>query len=166
MAHLEFNDLSQLREQHKNERIVFASGTFDLTHAGHALFFEDCKKHGDILVVMVAPDAIIKRDKSIHRPVWNEHMRLKMVDSLKPVDYTFLDSFINIDWPKVETLGKYFEILRPDVYIANNDAWQLDEREALAKKHGVQMVVLERTCPPEFENVSTTGIIARAKEVG
>src|SRR5579862_5456895 len=116
MAYLTFDDLPGIRRDHRDKKIVFCSGTFDLVHAGHALFFEDCKKVGDILVVMIAPDAIIKRDKSEHRPVMNEHLRMKMVDSLKPVDYTILDKFVKIDWPKIETLSKYFEALRPDVY--------------------------------------------------
>ena len=166
MAYVSYEDLPRLREQYKDKKIVFTSGTFDLTHAGHVLFFEDAKAQGDILVVMVAPDAAIKRDKSPYRPVINEHMRRKVVDSLKPVDYTFIDPFVKIDWPPVENFSRYFSWFHPDVYVVNDDGWLLKERKAIADAEGVKMIVLPRTAPPEFGNVSTTGIIERTKEVG
>lgn len=42
--------LADLRRQPalQGKKIGFCSGSFDLTHAGHVLFFEDCKKHVDI----------------------------------------------------------------------------------------------------------------------
>jgi cytidyltransferase-like protein len=166
MAYITFEDLPQLREQYHDKKIVFVTGTFDIPHAGHALFFESAKAQGDILVVMVAPDEAIKRDKSPHRPVVNEHMRRKIVDSLKPVDYTFMDPFVKIDWPPVENFIRYFEILKPDVYVVNDDAWKLAERQAIAERCGVTMVVLPRIAPPEFNKVSTTGIIEWTKKLG
>ena len=41
---------------------------------------------------MVGSDAAIRRNKGPSRPVMNEHLRMKMIDSLKPVDYTLLDN--------------------------------------------------------------------------
>jgi D-beta-D-heptose 7-phosphate kinase/D-beta-D-heptose 1-phosphate adenosyltransferase len=165
MANVSFEELKGVRKRHKNERIVFCSGTFDIVHAGHTLFLEDCKKHGDILVVMVANDAIIKRDKNPTRPVMNEHLRLAMVNALKPVDYTYLDQMFDVSWEPIETLGKIFMELRPDVYVVNSEARGGARRGELAVRHGVHMITLERACPPEFEGISTTSIIEKVKSM-
>lgn len=156
-------DLRKIREKHKNEKIVFCSGSFDLTHAGHVLFFEDCKKHGDILVVVLGKDANLKDYKGGNRPIMNEHIRLKMVDSLKPVDYVLLDTY---DAPKDDPLfliNKFLEDLKPEVYIINQDAFNMSYRQKMAEKYKTHLVVLDRYCPPEFEGISTTKLIEKIK---
>jgi len=162
MARITYTDLPSIRETHKNKKIIFCSGVFDLTHAGHALFFDECKKYGDILVVVVGCDENIKKYKS-GRPILNEEVRIKMVDSLKPVDYVLFDGPVPAD-----NLNAYLEPLfaglHPDVYVVNKDAFDLFYREEIAKKHKIQFVVLDRWCPPEFENISTTNIIEKIKK--
>ena len=89
MAVINYKKLKNLRLANKTKNIVLCSGVFDLTHAGHALFLEDAKKQGDILVVGVGDDVSTGAMKGRGRPVLNQHVRLKIVDSLKPVDYSF-----------------------------------------------------------------------------
>src|SRR3989344_2336425 len=153
------DDLPKIREKHKNQKIVFCSGVFDLTHAGHVLFFEDCKKHGEILVVVLGKDRNVKDYKGDKHPIMNEHIRLKMVDSLKPVDYALLDTY---DAPKEDPaflINKFLFDLKPDVYIVNKDAFNLSYREEMAKKYNTKLIVLERYCPEEFDDISTTKLI-------
>lgn len=158
------DDLPLIRKKHAGKKIVFCSGSFDLIHAGHVIFFENCKKAGDILVVMVGRDDEIKKNKGPHRPVLNQDIRLKIIDSLKPVDYCFL----NIPWIKnahpLDTIGVFFEHLKPEIYAINEDAFDIPHRKKLAKKHGVKLLLLDRNCPPEFENISTTKIIEKIKK--
>lgn len=164
MTYIKFDDLEKIREKHKGQKIVFSSGCFDLTHAGHVLFFEDCKKHGDILVTMVGCDAVIKRDKTSDRPIINEHVRMKMVDSLKPVDYTFLDYILPETPPHpLYVIDMALEKLKPDAYVVNKDAWDIPYREEFSKKHNVPLIILDRSAPPEFEEISTTKIIKKIK---
>jgi len=152
----------KIREKHKNNKIVFASGTFDLPHAGHILFLEDCKNLGDILVVGVGSDAITRARKGKERPLVNERVRLKTILSFKPVDYCFLDNSSSNEKP-LNFLKEVFEHLEPDVYVINDDAFDIPYREKLTKKYGVELVILKRTCPPEFENISTSGLIEKIK---
>lgn len=162
---VDFKDLGKIREKHSAQKIVLGSGTFDLTHAGHVLFFEDCKRFGDVLVVMVGSDQAIQRFKGKDRPVINEYARLKVVDSLKPVDYTFLDCYVDRDDFLVFLLDEAFKFLKPDTYVVNADGYDISFRRKLAKKHGVELVVLPRTAPKEFENISTTKIIEKMKRL-
>lgn len=159
------NQLGEIRKRYEGKKIVFCSGSFDLAHAGHVLFFEDCKNLGDVLVVMVGGDTAIRRGKGSKRPILNEHLRIKMIDALKPVDYTLLDELDPIDVHPLHAIALAFKALQPDIYVVNQDASDIPYREQCAKKYGVELVILERLCPPEFEQVSTTGIIKKIKEL-
>ncbi len=150
MAYTSFEDLAEIRKRHEGKKIVFCSGCFDLTHAGHVLFFEDCKAQGDVLVVMVGADAVIRRDKGPERPILNEHLRMKLIDSLKTVDYVFTDRIISADAPPLLFIDWVFNALRPDVYVVNGDGFNMPYREEVSKKYNVDLRVLDRVCPPEF----------------
>ena len=167
MVFININDLIELRKKYKNEIIVYCSGSFDLFHVGHVLFFEECKKHGDILVVAVGNDSVIKGLKGNQRPILNEKMRVKVVDSLKIVDYTVLDPlpfnknygdriFIHDDMPIIERL-------KPDKWIINNDSYGIHVKKEFTKKLGVELIILERTCPKEYDHISTSKIIEKIK---
>jgi cytidyltransferase-like protein len=161
------NDVPQIRRAYRGKKMVFCTGGFDLTHAGHALFFEDCKKLGDVLVVGIGPDKILTREKGKGRPILNEYIRLKMVQSLKPVDL----AFIMKDMPRrgEQTLDVLYRIIKkldPDIYVVNADASRLEERRAELKKLGIKLVVLDRVAPQRFGKISTTKIIEKIKNCG
>lgn len=160
MAIIQPTDLLKIREQYRDKVIVFCSGVFDLPHAGHTLFFEDCKKLGDVLVVAVAGDTVTREVKGEMRPILNEHVRLKTVDSFKPVDFVFLGPKPGYGHPFVD-MEEWFRDLKPEKYAVNDDAYDMPMREKMAAKHGVELVVLPRSCPREFEGISTSKIIEK-----
>ncbi len=163
-----YEELSKLREMHKDKKIVFSSGTFDLTHAGHILFFEDCKKYGDILVVAIGEDSICKKYKSDNRPILNEYIRLKTVDSLKPVDYSLIvrETKLSPSYPlSISAFPELFDRLKPDMWVVNKDALDIPMRQDLAKKRNIELIILERYCPKEFEGISTTKLIEKIKNM-
>jgi len=67
---------------------VMATGTFDLLHMGHIYFLKEAKKQGDILCVVVATDATVRRLK--HEPVNPEEIRLNLIKELTIVDEAYL----------------------------------------------------------------------------
>ncbi|MDP3697466.1 MAG: adenylyltransferase/cytidyltransferase family protein [Candidatus Taylorbacteria bacterium] len=158
-----YTSLPSIRRKHKDKKLVFCSGSFDLVHAGHILFFEDCKRLGDVLTVGVASDMMLRRHKGKGRPVLNQHVRLKTIDALKPVDYCFLDESTHRDH-LLGVIEEVFKRLRPDIYVINQDTFDVEYRKMLAKKYGVKMKILKRTAPPEFENISTSKIIDKIKK--
>lgn len=162
-----FKNLEKLRRKNRDKKIVFCIGVFDMTHVGHILFFEDCKKQGDILVVGIGRDSFVKSYKGDQRPILNEKIRLKTVDSLKPVDYTFLDTYEKWKGEKThkENLGSIFKLLKPDTYVVNEEGVDIEERRKITHEMGIKLVVLPRYCPEEFENISTTKIIDKIKKL-
>ncbi len=68
---------------------VLAFGSFDLLHEGHLFYLKKAKALGSELVVVVARDESIEREKK-HPPVKNEKERLAVVRELKPVDRAIL----------------------------------------------------------------------------
>ena len=163
MTIITYKDFPALREQHKSDKLVICSGSFDLVHAGHVLFFEDCKELGNKLVTIVAGDKITKKVRGEDRPILNEHVRLKMIDSLKPVDYVVLDDFSHNQDNDLYAIELAIEQLHPDVYVINSDTFDIPYRQALCNKHGLELQILKRTCPKEFDNISTTKIIEKIR---
>lgn len=158
-------DLPKIREKHRDQKIVFCSGVFDMVHVGHLLFFEDCKKHGDVVVVVLGKDANVRDYKGDKRPIMNEHIRLKMVDGLKPVDYVFLDTYDAKKDDPYSLIELFIQRLQPNMYVINEDAFDIPRRKLLAQQHDVELIILPRYCPEEFEEISTTKLIQKIKDL-
>jgi FAD synthetase len=113
-----------------------ASGVFDLIHLGHIHYLEEAKNLGDELVVVVARDSTVRREK--HEPITPEEFRRDLVESLKPVDKAVLGGE-----------GDMFEIveeLKPDVIALGFDQYHDAERiEAELKKRGLDIKVVRLT---------------------
>lgn len=152
-------DLIRIRKEHSKDTIVFCSGTYDMVHPGHVHFFEQCKKYGNILVVAIGDDETIKEYKKPPRPIWNEFARLKMVDSLKPVDYAFL--YRAKDDHPIVLDDDFFENLRPDVYAVNRDASNMAYRRKIAEQYQARFIVADEMHPSSFPEFSTTKIIKK-----
>jgi rfaE bifunctional protein nucleotidyltransferase chain/domain len=116
---INLNDLTQIRNRHNDQKIVLTSGTYDMLHNGHLDYLEEVKKYGDILVVVLSGDNRVKVRKGPTRPIINEGERARLLDSLKLVDYVFVDpSKMKPD----ETDPIHLEILhklQPDYYITD-----------------------------------------------
>ena len=90
---------------------VMASGVFDILHTGHLDYLEQARSYGDELVVVVACDDTVRKQK--HEPITNERMRVRLVSSLKPVDRAVLGN-----------KGDMYSIvkdIRPDVIVLGYD---------------------------------------------
>jgi cytidyltransferase-like protein len=147
------SDLPNLRKEHKSSRIVLASGVFDLLHVGHVNYLESLKNYGDISVVLVKPDARVKRHKHSSRPVIPEADRARMVDAIKGVDYVVIGSDIFNKPGKVDAMyEEVFDALKPDTYVTTNDNWG-----KLAQVTSADIQILPRRKVGHFD--STTSIL-------
>jgi len=62
--------LKELKPVRGKKRIVFTNGCFDLLHAGHVHYLNECKKLGDILVVGINSDDSIRKIKGKKFKAW------------------------------------------------------------------------------------------------
>jgi len=92
---------------------VMAVGVFDLLHAGHLHYVEQAKSLGDELVVVVAHDDTVRKQK--HEPVTNQELRCRMVQGLKPVDTAIIGN------PPTMPIYEILETVKPDIIALGYD---------------------------------------------
>lgn len=120
-----FEDLPEVREQHRQERIVLAGGCFDLVHEGHVSGLQYCRNLGDLLIVGISPDSRVRERKGPNRPIRGELSRLALVDALKPVGYTFLFPHAPATGPSATVQS--ILMLEPDIFAdheENTEKWE------------------------------------------
>ena len=60
---------------------VLLAGTFDIIHPGHLYLLKQAKKRGDFLIVVIARDKTVKKEKGYY-PYFNEKERVKNLKKL------------------------------------------------------------------------------------
>jgi cytidyltransferase-like protein len=151
------SDLDQFRINHSAKKIVFCSGCFDILQSGHAVFFNQCRQQGDILVVGIGRDITVQKLKGPDRPVNPEINRLYLVAAMQEVDFAVLNDDTIVDG-KIDFYRK-IQLLKPDVFVLNDDDNAIDYKRKLCEKHGIQLVLVPRTVPEELIPTSTSKII-------
>lgn len=116
----------------RKQRVVLASGVFDLLHLGHVRFLEDAKKAGGAnakLVVIVARDSTAEKLKG-RKPIMSEDQRCALVESLKVVDEAVLG------YEGLE-IGEVIEKIHPDVIALGYDQAEMEAevKDYLLKHH-------------------------------
>lgn len=96
----------------KNKKKVMVFGTFDYFHAGHENLFEQAKKLGDYLIVIVARDETVKTIKG-ENPKYSEKKRLKIVEKHPLVDKAVLG--------EIENKYKVIQKWKPDIIALGYD---------------------------------------------
>ncbi len=133
---------------------VMAVGIFDLLHAGHLHYVEQAKSLGEELVVVIAHDETVRKQK--HEPVTGQDLRRRMVEGLKPVDQAIIGNPPGVP---------IFEILKqidPDLIALGYD--QKHSIDAIRKgldQHGFKHVEVTRVEGLSDDLDGTRKIIAR-----
>lgn len=65
---------------------IITFGVFDYFHLGHLRLFEQCKQHGDYLIVAVQDGDSILKYKPDAKVLYSTNDRIHMVNSIKCVD--------------------------------------------------------------------------------
>jgi len=137
-------------------RVGITTGVFDMTHAYHILYLKRCRGQCDLLVVGVDADHLVRADKGPGRPIMNEQLRSLAVDSLKPVDFTFILNDLN----DLALAGKLFR--KAEVLLFKNQTFQGTDapEKVVGLEHGAKLVIV-----PDLEVLtSTTEIIEHLKK--
>lgn len=154
---LKNEELGGLRKKFAGKKIVFCTGCYDILQSGHAVFFNQCKEFGDILVVGVGRDMVIQQLKGPGRPVNPEINRLYLVAALQDVDYAVLNDSV-VDAGKID-FRDVLERLRPDVFVLNKDDSGIEDKSVLCRQLDIAINFVKREVPEELEPTSTSRII-------
>lgn len=138
-------------------KVVFTGGVFDIIHPGHIFTLSSAKNLGDVLVVIVARDKVVMKNKG-YSPLNNEEQRLELVNSLKFVDAAILG--LSDDGDVFESVIK----VMPDVialgYDQKHDEFEL-EKEAKRRGLSIKIVRLGTKMP----DIKSSKIIKNRKEI-
>ncbi len=154
---LKGEDLKKIRERFPDKKIVFCSGCFDILQSGHAVFLNQCKSFGEILVVGIGRDISVQKIKGSDRPVNPENNRLYLIAAMHDVDYVVLNDE-KIGEGKIDFYDK-IDQLKPDVFVLNDDDNAIEVKKALCNSYGIEFQLVPRFVPSELIPTSTSKII-------
>ena len=107
--------LVKVRDQwkHRQEKVVFTNGCFDILHLGHMDYLSKAADLGDRLIIGVNTDESVSKIKGPNRPIIEEITRLTKLAS-----FAFVDGVILFD---EETPIELIKSVRPDVLVKGGD---------------------------------------------
>ena len=133
---------------------VMAVGIFDLLHAGHLHYVEQAKSLGDELVVVIAHDETVRKQK--HEPVTGQDLRRRMVEGLKPVDVAIVGN------PPGIPIFEVLKTVEPDIIALGYDQkHSIDSIRKGLEEHGFGDVEVTRVEGLSDDLDGTRKIIAR-----
>lgn len=145
------NSVKSFRSDHKDKKIVFTNGCFDILHIGHIRYLQEAAKLGDILIIGLNSDASVKRLKGLDRPINSEQDRAELLCALEFVDYVVI---FDEDTPL-----ELISVVEPDVLVKGGDYYPEDVvGRDIIEKRGGELVLI-----PFVEGKSTTNIIEKIK---
>lgn len=101
----------------KQKKVVMVSGGFDPVHIGHVRMFEEAKKLGDELVVLLNNDNWLKLKKGY--VFMNEKERKEIIEAFKAVDRVILTSHGKNT--KDISISKDLLSIRPHIFAKGGD---------------------------------------------
>ena len=135
---------------------VMVFGTFDVLHLGHLFLFNEAKKYGDVLIVVVARDKTVRILKG-HKTTFHEKQRLRAVQSLPIVNVATLGHHRDV--------YKVLEEYTPDVLCLGYDQRAFtDKLEEELKKRKIQARII-RIAPFKQHEMKSSLIKKRVKNV-
>lgn len=158
---LQIEELPQLREKYAAERIVFATGCYDIMQSGHVVFFQQCLEHGDRLVVGVGRDSVLRTIKGPSRPINPEYNRAYLVAAMGMVDYVVLNE-PTLDDGNVDFIG-VLNALRPDVLVLSTEDPNIQAKRRICDRLNIDVALVPRTVPDRLVPTSTSAIIEKIR---
>lgn len=130
---------------------ILTFGVYDYFHIGHLRLFEQCKKHGDYLIVAVQNGDYILKFKPDAKVLYSTQERVDMVRALRVVDKVIVYDTVGIDaLQKIE-----FDILALG---EDHVGGRFDAISDWCQEHGKKVVRLKRTpgiCSSEIKKEQT-----------
>lgn len=137
----------------KPHTAVLVGGYWDLLHAGHLLFLQDCRKKGHPLIVQVLSDRAARLRKGKERPIIPQKQRAEMISQIHGVDYVFIGSRTTHD-------ASYLSAIQPKVVVFAIENMKVKREYAKTVEEKFPKVKVA-FIPKRYKGVSTSTIIER-----
>jgi D-beta-D-heptose 7-phosphate kinase/D-beta-D-heptose 1-phosphate adenosyltransferase len=134
---------------HKDARVVFTNGVFDLLHPGHIQYLDAASKLGTHLIVALNTDESVRRIKGPLRPVMKLEERLEVLAALECVRF--------VTWFDEDTPAEIIKLVKPDVLVKGGD-WQ---PESIVGKDFVESYGGRVSSLPFVSGYSTSSILQK-----
>jgi rfaE bifunctional protein nucleotidyltransferase chain/domain len=134
--------------QPNKEILVYTYGAFDLLHVGHIVHLEKARALGTKLMVGILSDKAISDRKGKDRPIQSIEDRMRIVGSLKCVDYVCHQEGYDLE----PNMIRY----HPDI-VTKGDDWEMCKKQ-LEPFHFIKFVPLDYS-----QEYSTSGIVETIK---
>jgi cytidyltransferase-like protein len=138
-------------QRHEGRKKVLVTGCYDWLHSGHVRFFEEASAFGELYVI-VGNDANVSNLKGEGHPLFPEKLRRYMTGSIRFVHQALITS--GWGWMDAEPEIK---LIRPDIYLVNEDGDKPEKREFCAK-YQLEYVVLKRLPKQGLQPRSSTDL--------
>ena len=139
----------------RDQRLVLATGVFDILHEEHRLFLEKAKQLGDVLLVGIESDARVRKMKGEGRPINPAQTRRANLMGWQLADGVFI---LPEQFDKPEDHEALIALLRPNFLAVSSHTLHQDNKKAVLEKYGGQLVVVHDHNPA----VSTSQILAKS----
>lgn len=96
-------EFSSAKQPSPQDCVVYACGSFDMFHVGHAEFLKDARELGSFLLVGIHDDVSISRSKGQNLPVMNLNERVLNVCACKWVDEVIIGAPMSVTEDLVKT---------------------------------------------------------------
>ena len=104
----------------EKKKKIFFQGSWDIINAGHVRAIKLAKSYGDILVIGINTDDLIRRDKK-REPILPYNQRKEIIEAIK-----WVDSVIPCDQ---ENALPYLKMLDADVFVLTRE-WEERHKHA------------------------------------
>lgn len=122
----------------KAKKLIFVavSGGFDPIHIGHVRMFNEARKLGDKLVVILNNDNWLNKKKGFH--FMPETERKEIIEGMRAVDKVMLTGHPKV--PEDMSVCRELEILKPDIFANGGDRKTDNVPEyEICKRLGIRM---------------------------
>lgn len=150
-------DLSRiLSDKYPNSTTVFLTGVFDIPHVGHTDYLNSAAQLGDIFIVGLHSDDLVKLRKGESRPDYPIEERIRIMSSNQDVDYI-------VELEDQESIYEAIRKLRPDILVVSTSTEDNDNcpqtMKALFNGYVRSIVIFE-----PFSKKHSTDYIHKGKE--
>ncbi|ASJ13062.1 adenylyltransferase/cytidyltransferase family protein [Thermococcus thioreducens] len=136
---------------------VLVGGVFDILHVGHIHFLSQAKALGDELIVIVAHDETVRRQKR-REPVNSAEDRAELLRALKMVDEVYIGSPGSIDYELVKRINPDIVAIGPD------QRFSCERLKDELREHGIDAEVIRIPYLYKRDRAKTSKIIQRIIE--